>query len=133
MGTLGPVGTVDLNMPVLVVDDYQTMIRTMGKLLRKLGFENIDEASDGHQALEKLRSGAYGLVISGTDMQPMSGLDLVRQMRADSDLERVRCVLVSSEAEGAQAAKQAGASDHIVKPFSASTLKDRLIAILGQF
>lgn len=128
-------GAVDLNMPVLIVDDYDTMLRTMGKLMRTLGFENIDEASDGHQALEKLSRRPYGLVISGWNMEPMSGLDLVRHMRANTRLAEVRVVLVSSEDadETAAAATQAGASEYLVKPFCAATLKDRLAPILGQF
>lgn len=128
-------GAVDLNMPVLIVDDYLTMLRTMGKLLRKLGFANIDQASDGHQALEKLRDRPYGLVISGWNMVPMSGLDLVRHMRANTRLAQVRVVVVSSDdtAETRAAAKQAGASEFIVKPFCAATLRDRLAAILGEF
>ena len=128
-------GAVDLNMPVLIVDDYQTMLRTMGKLLRTLGFANIDQASDGHQALEKLRERPYGLVISGWNMVPMSGLDLVRHMRENAHLAQVRFVVVSSDdaAETMAAAKQAGVSEFIVKPFCAATLRDRLAAILGEF
>lgn len=128
-------GAVDLNMPVLIVDDYETMLRTIGNLMRKLGFENIDEASDGHQALEKLRSQAYGLVISDWNMQSMSGLELVRQMRANSRLDQVPVVMISAEdgEETIAAAKEAGVSDYIVKPCCASKLKDRLAPILGRF
>lgn len=128
-------GAVDLNMPVLIVDDYQTMLRTMGKLMKRLGFENIDEASDGHEALEKLHSRPYGLVISGSNMQPMSGLDLVRQMRCNTRLDQVLVVMISAEngQENIAAAKQAGVSEYIVKPFSASALKDKLTPILGRF
>ena len=127
-------GAVDPNLPVLIVDDYQTMLATMGKLLRTLGFANIDQASDGHQALRKLGERPYGLVISGWNMVPMSGLDLLRQMRANADFEKVRVVVVSSDAaaETKAAAKQAGASAFIVKPFCAATLQDRLAAILGE-
>jgi two-component system chemotaxis response regulator CheY len=128
-------GAVDLNMPVLIVDDYQTMLRTMGKLMKRLGFENIDEASDGQEALEKLHSRPYGLVISGSNMQPMSGLDLVRQMRCNTRLDQVLVVMISAEngQENIAAAKQAGVSEYIVKPFGASALKDKLTPILGRF
>ena len=128
-------GTVDLNMPVLIVDDYKTMLRTMGRLMKKLGFRNIDEANDGHEALEKLFSQPYRLVISGWDMQPMSGLDLVRQMRSNARLDDVFVVMTAAENghDNIAAAKQAGVSDYIVKPFSASALKARLTPILGQF
>ncbi|MDX1575801.1 MAG: response regulator [Kiloniellales bacterium] len=128
-------GAVDLNMPVLIVDDYKTMLRTMGILLKRLGFENIDEANDGHEALEKLRDRPYSLVISGWDMRPMSGLDLVRLMRANGSLDTVQVVMVAAENgdENVAAAKEAGAAEYIVKPFCASTLKDRLTPILGPF
>ena len=128
-------GAVDLNMPVLIVDDYKTMLRTMGNLMKKLGFENIDEASDGHEALEKLHDRPYSLVISGWNMQPMSGLDLVRQMRSNARLDEVHVVMISAEYadENIAAAKQAGVAEYIVKPFCASTLKDRLTPILGHF
>ncbi|MDX1423705.1 MAG: response regulator [Kiloniellales bacterium] len=125
---------VDLSTPVLIVDDYQTMLRTMGKLMKKLGFENIDEANDGQEALDKLCRRPYGLVISGAQMKPMSGLDLVRQMRANARLDQVRVVMVSAENgdENRSAAKQAGVSEYMVKPFGASALKDALIAVLGR-
>lgn len=128
-------GTVDLNMPVLIVDDYVTMLRTMGKLMKRLGFENIDQASDGHEALEKLCSRPYGLVISGWDMRPMSGLDLARQMRSNARLDQVLIVMTAAEngCDNVAAAKQAGVSEYIVKPFSASALKDKLTPILGRF
>lgn len=128
-------GAVDLNMPVLIVDDYETMLRTMGKLMKTLGFENIDQASDGHEALEKLYSRPYGLVISGWDMRPMSGLDLARQMRSNASLDQVLIVMTAAENgdDDIAAAKQAGISEYIVKPFSASVLKDKLTALLGGF
>jgi two-component system chemotaxis response regulator CheY len=128
-------GAIDLNMPVLIVDDYKTMLRTMGNLMKKLGFENIDEASDGHEALEMLYDRPYSLVISGWNMEPMSGLDLVRQMRSNTRLDEVPVVMISAENgdENIAAAKQAGAAEYIVKPFCASTLRDKLTPILGRF
>ena len=128
-------GAIDLNMPVLIVDDYKTMLRTMGNLMKKLGFENIDQASDGHEALEMLYDRPYSLVISGWNMEPMSGLDLVRQMRSNTRLDEVPVVMISAENgdENIAAAKQAGAAEYIVKPFCASTLRDKLTPILGRF
>ncbi len=128
-------GAVDLSMPILIVDDYKTMLRTMGILLKRLGFENIEEANDGHEALAMLRDRSYRLVISGWDMQPMSGLDLIRQMRANASLDTVHVVMVAAENgdENVAAATAAGAAEYIVKPFCAATLKDRLTPILGQF
>jgi len=128
-------GAVDLSMPVLIVDGYRTMLMTLGRLMKQLGFDNIDEASDGHQALEKLHSRPYSLVISGWGLRPMSGLDLVRRMRSEALLDQVPVIMVSAEDsdENLAAAKEAGVSEYIVKPFSATTLKDRLTPILGRF
>src|SRR6202012_1171136 len=77
---------VDLSMSVLVVDDYNTMIRIIRNLLKQLGFENIDDASDGSAALDKMRGKKYGLVISDWNMEPMTGYDLLREVRADPNL-----------------------------------------------
>ena len=74
---------MDLSMPVLVVDDYNTMIRIIRNLLKQLGFQNIDDASDGSAALNKMRSKKYGLVISDWNMEPMTGYDLLREVRGD--------------------------------------------------
>ena len=128
-------GAVDFNMPVLIVDGYQTMLMTLGKQMKQLGFDNIDQASNGHQALEKLYSRPYSLVISDWGLQPMSGLDLVRRMRADTQLDQVPVVMISAEDSDDKlaAAKEAGVSEYIVKPFCAATLKDRLTPILGRF
>src|SRR5204863_7868988 len=77
---------VDTSMSVLVVDDYNTMIRIIRNLLKQLGFENIDDASDGSAALNKMRGKKYGLVISDWNMEPMTGYDLLREVRADPNL-----------------------------------------------
>src|SRR3978361_1793688 len=77
---------VDLSMPVLVVDDYNTMIRIIRNLPKQLGFQNIDDASDGSAALIKMRSRKYGLIISDWNMEPMTGDDLLREVRADPNL-----------------------------------------------
>ena len=81
---------VDLSMSVLVVDDYSTMIRIIRNLLKQLGFENIDDASDGSAALNKMRGKKYGLVISDWNMEPMTGYDLLREIRGDPGLPRSR-------------------------------------------
>ena len=72
----------DLSMPILVVDDYSTMIRIIRNLLKQIGFENVDEASDGSAALAKLQTKRYGLVISDWNMEPMTGYDLLKEVRA---------------------------------------------------
>src|SRR5436853_7527887 len=90
---------VDLSMSVLVVDDYNTMIRIIRNLLKQLGFENIDDASDGSAALNKMRSKKYGLVISDWNMEPMSGYELLRQVRADPKLATTAFIMLTAESK----------------------------------
>lgn len=122
---------VDLTIPVLVVDDYTTMVRIIRNLLRQLGFEHIDDASDGMAALAKMRERKYGLVISDWNMEPMTGYDLLKQMRADPELWRTPFIMVTAESktENVIAAKKAGVSNYIVKPFNAQTLKTKIDAV----
>ena len=82
-----------MNMNILIVDDYNTMLRIIKNLLKQLGFSNIDEASDGAQAYEKIKQKTYGLVISDWNMEPMSGLDLLKQIRASGRLIKIRHLL----------------------------------------
>jgi two-component system, chemotaxis family, chemotaxis protein CheY len=127
---------VDLSMQVLVVDDYKTMVRIIRNLLIQLGFQNVDEAADGKQALDKLRSGAkYGLVISDWNMEPMTGYELLREVRADEKLKGTPFIMVTAESktENVIAAKKAGVNNYIVKPFNAATLKGKLASVLGDF
>ena len=122
---------VDLKIPVLVVDDYSTMVRIIRNLLRQLGFEHIDDANDGAAALAKMRTHKYGLVISDWNMEPMTGYDLLKQMRADPELGRTPFIMVTAESktENVIAAKKAGVSNYIVKPFNAQTLKTKIEAV----
>ncbi|WP_240006505.1 response regulator [Pseudaquidulcibacter saccharophilus] len=126
---------VDMNAPVLVVDDYQTMIRIIRNLLKQLGFENVDEASDGREALEKLKKQKYGLVISDWNMEPMTGYELLREVRADEALKPTPFIMVTAESktENVIAAKKAGVNNYIVKPFNAQTLKAKIASVLGDF
>ncbi len=126
---------VDLSMPVLVVDDYQTMIRIIRNLLNQLGFKNIEEAKDGKQALEKLNAGKFGLVISDWNMEPMTGFELLQQVRASDKLKATPFIMVTAESktENVIAAKKAGVNNYIVKPFNAETLKGKLKTVLGEF
>ena len=123
--------SVDLSMPVLVVDDYNTMVRIIRNLLKQLGFENVDDAGDGTSALEKMRARKYGLVISDWNMEPMTGYDLLKQMRADPELGRTPFIMVTAESktDNVIAAKKAGVSNYIVKPFNAQTLKNKIDAV----
>lgn len=126
---------VDMNMNILIVDDYKTMLRIMRNLLKQLNFSNVDEASDGAMALEKLRGKNYGLVISDWNMEPMTGLQLLKEVRADDRLKSMPFIMVTAESksENVIAAKQAGVSNYIVKPFNADTLKGKMSSVLGPF
>ncbi len=121
----------DLSMPVLVVDDYSTMTRIIRNLLRQLGFEDVDDASDGTSALAKMRDKRYGLVISDWNMEPMTGYQLLQHVRADPQLAPVPFIMITAESktENVIAAKKAGVSNYIVKPFNAETLKNKIDAV----
>jgi len=124
---------VDLSIPVLVVDDYSTMIRIIRNLLRQIGFQNIDDAGDGTAALGKMREKRYGLVISDWNMEPMTGYELLKEVRLDPGLSRTPFIMVSAESktENVIAAKKAGVSNYIVKPFNAQTLQSKIEAVFA--
>jgi two-component system chemotaxis response regulator CheY len=124
---------VDKSTPILIVDDYQTMLRIIRNLLKQLGFENIAEASDGTAALQKLKERPFGLVISDWNMEPMSGLELLRAMRAEPRLKDLPFVMVTAESrpERIAAASEAGVNSLIVKPFDANVLSERIAAALS--
>ncbi len=126
---------VDKNMNILIVDDYKTMLRIIRNLLRQLGFVNIEEATDGSMALQMLRGGSFGLVISDWNMEPMTGLQLLREVRADAKLKATPFIMVTAESksENVIAAKEAGVSNYIVKPFNAETLQAKMVSVLGEF
>ncbi len=126
---------VDFNMPILIVDDYKTMLRIIKNLLNQLKFTNIDEASDGGEALLKLKGGAFSLVISDWNMEPMTGLELLKQVRSDAKLKGTPFIMITAESktENVIAAKEAGVNNYIVKPFNAETLKGKLQSVIGQF
>ena len=126
---------VDPNMPILIVDDYKTMLRIIRNLLRQLGFTNIDEATDGSQALQKLRQANFDLIISDWNMELMTGLQLLREVRADAKLKHIPFIMVTAESksENVIAAKEAGVSNYIVKPFNAETLKGKMVSVIGDF
>ena len=126
---------VDMNMSVLVVDDYKTMLRIIRNLLKQLGFNNVDDASDGGGALQKLRQKDFGLVISDWNMEPMTGLQLLKEVRADEKLKPISFIMITAESktENVVAAKEAGVSNYIVKPFNAATLKQKMTSVIGNF
>jgi two-component system chemotaxis response regulator CheY len=124
---------VDHSMPILVVDDYKTMIRIIRNLLKQIGFDEVDEAADGSEALGKMREKKYGLVISDWNMEPMTGYELLKEVRADEKLQRTPFIMVTAESktENVIAAKKAGVNNYIVKPFNAQTLKSKIDAVFG--
>ncbi len=116
------------NLRFLVVDDFATMRRIIRNLLKELGFSNVDEAEDGVNALQKLRSEQFDFVVSDWNMPNMTGIDLLRNIRADEQLKGLPVLMVTAEAkkENIIAAAQAGASGYVVKPFTAATLDEKL-------
>ena len=125
---------VNHSMLVLIVDDYKTMIRIIRNLLKQLGFAAVDEAGDGTAALNMMRQKDYGLIISDWNMEPMTGYELLREVRADGRLSRTPFIMVTAESktENVIAAKKAGVNNYIVKPFNAATLKSKIDAIFGE-
>ena len=123
--------SLDKKMRILIVDDYATMLRILRNLLRQLEMENVDEASNGEEALFKLRKESFDLVISDWNMQPMTGIDLLRQVRADAKLRSLPFIMVTAESktENVIVAKQAGVSNYIVKPFNAETLRLKIESV----
>jgi two-component system chemotaxis response regulator CheY len=126
---------VDKNMNILIVDDFKTMLTIVDGILRQLGFKNIDQAADGQAALAKLQSNKYNLVLSDWNMEPMNGLDLLKEVRANDATKALPFILITAESkpDNIIAAKKAGVSNYIVKPFTANTLKEKLVAVLGDF
>jgi two-component system chemotaxis response regulator CheY len=122
-----------LRMNVLVVDDYATMRRIVRSLLQQVGIANIAEAADGSAALGKLREEMFDLIISDWNMEPMTGLQLLKEVRADNRLSKLPFIMVTAETktENVVAAKAAGVSNYIVKPFNAATLKQKIEDVVG--
>ena len=125
--------SIDRSINVLIVDDYKTMLRIIRNLLKQINFNNVEEASDGTEALHKLRSSHFGLVISDWNMEPMTGLQLLQEVRSDARLKQTPFIMVTAEskAENIVAAKQAGVSNYIVKPFNAETLQSKIEKVLA--
>ena len=125
---------VDKTMNVLVVDDYKSMVRIVRGLLNQLGFANVDEAMDGPSALSMIRSKDYGLVLSDWNMQPMTGLELLKEVRAEQRTRTLPFVMVTAEAkaENVVAARQAGVNNYVIKPFTLAVLKQKLTTVLGE-
>jgi two-component system chemotaxis response regulator CheY len=125
--------SLNKNMRVLIVDDYNTMLRILRNLLRQLEFNNVEEANNGEEALSLLKRSTFDLVISDWNMTPMTGIDLLRSVRADANLRRLPFIMVTAESktENVVIAKQAGVSNYIVKPFNAETLRAKIGSVFG--
>ncbi len=125
--------STETNLPILVVDDYNTMVRIIKKLLKQIGYENVDDASNGEEALAKIKGKQYGLIISDWNMEPMTGFDLLKHVRADDATAKTPFILVTAESkpENVLAAQKAGVSNYLVKPFSAPVLKEKIDSVLN--
>ena len=115
-------------MKILIVDDFSTMRRIIKNLLRDLGFTNTAEADDGNTALPMLHSGNFDFLVTDWNMPGMSGIDLLRQVRADDRLKHLPVLMVTAEAKREQIieAAQSGVNGYIIKPFTAQTLEEKL-------
>ncbi|MBA5873411.1 MAG: chemotaxis protein CheY [Nitrospira sp. CR1.2] len=118
----------DPNMKILVVDDMSTMRRIVKNILKQLGFNNLEEAENGQEALTKLKADTYGFVVSDWNMPVMMGIDMLRAIRADEKLKKIPVLMVTAEAqkENLMEAVQAGVSNYVVKPFTAETMQDKI-------
>lgn len=125
----------DKNLKFLVVDDFSTMRRIVRNLLKELGFTNVDEAEDGVIALQKLKSGGFDFVITDWNMPNMTGIDLLKNIRADAALKGLPVLMITAEAkkENIIEAAQSGASGYIVKPFTAAVLEEKLNKIFEKY
>lgn len=119
--------TIDTSMNVLIVDDHKTMLRIVNNVLMQIGFKNVDQASDGEDALKKLAAGKYGLILSDWNMMPMTGLELLQYVRKDGTYghQNTPFIMITAEArpENIKEAAAAGVDNYVIKPFDADTLK----------
>ena len=124
----------DKNLNFLVVDDFSTMRRIVRNLLKELGYNNVEEAEDGAEALEKLNTGKFQFVVSDWNMPNLDGLEMLKRIRASDTLKHLPVLMVTAEAkkENIVAAAQAGASGYVVKRFSAATLEEKLERIFDK-
>ncbi len=124
---------MDTSIKVLVVDDFATMRRIVKGVLKQLGFSNIIEAEDGNAALGELKKEKFGLIVSDWNMPNMSGLDLLRAVRGDTDLKTIPFIMVTAEGqkENVIEAVKAGVSNYIVKPFTPETFGEKLQKVLA--
>ena len=116
------------NMKILIVDDFSTMRRIIKNLLRDLGFNNTSEADDGHTALPMLQTGQFDFLVTDWNMPGMTGIELLKKIRADAKIAKLPILMVTAEAKREQIieAAQAGVNGYVIKPFTAQALKDKI-------
>jgi len=125
----------DKNLKFLVVDDFSTMRRIVRNLLKELGYTNVEEAEDGAVALQRLKGGGIQFVITDWNMPNMTGIELLKAVRADDSLKHLPVLMITAEAkkENIVEAAQSGASGYIVKPFTAATLEEKMNKVFEKF
>jgi two-component system chemotaxis response regulator CheY len=118
----------DMKMKILVVDDFSTMRRIVKNVLKQLGFENIEEAEDGAQAIAKLKNGGFGFVVTDWNMPNLNGFELLKAVRQDPNLKGLPILMVTAEAEKGKVitAIQAGVNNYVVKPFTVEIFKEKM-------
>ena len=123
---------VDRFIKILVVDDYKSMVEMLQDLLSELGFDNVEEAANGKEALEKLRAGGFGLVISDWKMEPVNGFELLQEVRSDPELRSLPFLMIAAEARSDRvlAARDAGVNGFMAKPFTRATLEQKMKALV---
>ncbi len=126
--------SLDRNMPILVVDDFSTMRRIVKNCLKQLGFENVTEADDGANALQKLQGGNFKFIVSDWNMPNMMGIDLLKAVRSSDKLKTIPFLMVTAESqkENVLEAAKAGVSNYIIKPFTADVLQTKMEAIFSK-
>ena len=126
--------TTASDLPILVVDDYSTMVRIMKKLLKEVGFVDVDDANSGTAALEMMAKKKYGLIISDWNMEPMTGFELLQKVRADEETKNLPFIMVTAESkqDNVKAAKAAGVNNYLIKPFNAAVLKVKIEEALNE-
>jgi two-component system chemotaxis response regulator CheY len=124
---------MDLNMKVLIVDDFATMRRIVRNILKQIGFKNIIEADDGKNALKELKKGKVDLILCDWNMPEMPGIELLKAVRSDDELKDIPFVMVTAEAQkdNIVEAVKAGVSNYVVKPFTAETIGEKLSKVFG--
>jgi two-component system chemotaxis response regulator CheY len=117
-------------LPVLVVDDSRTMATIIGKLVREVGYTNVDQVHDGYSALDRLREKKYGLLLSDWDMRPMNGTELTLQVRKDPANSTIPIIMITAKCD-ADEAWLSGADGYLTKPFKADDLRNKIEEVLS--